>query len=266
MSDNTEKNKEIEIVIDKEVEKDTPENLTNKDISVQKFVHLPVLQAKPSYEDNYSLHSIKSEKSEKTKISIYKNWTDKNKTTVVNWKNDLTQIGFAYDYVISKYRKKEKTYSIWLFIITTIMTTVSLSQFNNSEENDKTLSIIFKIGFATLSFISTILSGIQKINNYSKMIEDYRSYVDNLENFVTLLNSELMLPDNLRKDALEFILLHRTTFQKLMSNNPDIDDADYKKGVDNYLDFVDNIENRKYNRRKSKFKGENSINIIMEEH
>lgn len=208
--------------------------------------------------------SEQSERSERTEVSVYNHWTVKNRKTVINWRDDLTQIGFAYDYVISKYRKREKKYSIWLFIISTVMTTVSLSQFNTSEEEDKVLSTIFKIGFAVLSFIATLLSGIQKINNYSKLIEDFRTYVNDLENFVTILSSELMLPDNLRKDALEFILLHRSTFQKMLSNNPDVDDVHYKEGIDQYLDYIDNIENRKYNRNKSQFRREDSIDMGVE--
>jgi soluble cytochrome b562 len=96
------------------------------------------------------------------------------------------------------------------------------------------------------------------------LIEDFRTYVNDLENFVTTLSSELMLPDNLRKDALDFILLHRATFQKLLSNNPDIDDTDYKEGIDKYLDYIDNIENRKYNKKRSQFRREYSIDMDIE--
>lgn len=206
--------------------------------------------------------SVRSRRSE---VSVYNNWKDKNRKTVINWRDDLTQIGFAYDYIISKYRKKEKKYSIWLFIISTIITTISLSQLNNSEDEDKVLSIIYKIVFAILSFIATILSGIQKINNYSKLIEEYRIYVDDLENFVSILSSELILPDNLRKDAIEFILLHRGTFQKFLSNNPDVDDTHYKEGIDMYINYIDNIENRKYNNNKCKLKRDDTIDIDIVE-
>lgn len=231
-----------------------------RSLSPQKIL-LPLTRQPNSSPKPYN--STLSTKSEKTGISIYNNWTDKNRKTVINWRNDLTQIGFAYDYVISKYRKREKKYSIWLFIISSVITTISLSQFNSSEDENELLSTIFKIGFVLLSFIATLLSGIQKINNYSKLIEEFRTYVNDLENFVTILSSELMLPDNLRKDALDFILLHRATFQKLLSNNPDIDDTDYKEAIDKYLDYIDNIENRKYNRRRNQFRREDSIDIEM---
>lgn len=232
-----------------------PINLSTRD---ELSSPIPESNRSMEVEANKSVHSSRTEK------SIYNNWTEKNRKTVISWRDDLTQIGFAYDYVISKYKKKEKKYSIWLFIISTVMTTVSFSQFNNSEQDDKTFDIIFKTSFSILSFITTILSGIQKINNYSQYIEEYRTYINELENFVTILSSELMLPDNLRKDALEFILLHRNTFKKLLSSNPDIDEKHYKEGIDNYLSYIDNIKNRKYNCKQTKFNRSNSIDIGIE--
>lgn len=192
--------------------------------------------------------------------SINNNWTAKNSKTVEDWKEDLSMAGYAYDYAISRYRKQERKYSIAQLIISVILTTVSSSQLNLNEDEHPELVLTLKIGFALLSLTTMIISGIQKIKNYSGLIEKYRTYVDDMESFITILSSELMLPDNLREDALKFIIDNRSTFQKLISSAPEIDEQLYRNGVDRYIQFTSSVDS-KYNRR-GKLERQGTIELV----
>ena len=107
---------------------------------------------------------------------------DKNdlKSHLPKWKRDISNMTLAYEYRRNRLKYMEERNSVLIFFLTTVTTTISLTQFNLNETDYPELSLGIKILFTTLCLLATMISGWQKIRKYSDTISSYSVFLEKL--------------------------------------------------------------------------------------
>lgn len=118
---------------------------------------------------------------------------DDMKSNIVKWKRDISNMTLAYEYRTNRLRYLEERNSVLIFFLTTVTTTISLTQFNFNENDYPQLSLGIKILFTTLCLLSTMIAGWQKIRKYSDTISSYSVFLEKLR---TLLLYSVKLNQN----------------------------------------------------------------------
>ena len=102
------------------------------------------------------------------------------KSHLPKWKRDISNMTLAYEYRRNKLKYMEERNSILIFFLTTVTTTISLTQFNFNETDFPQLSLGIKILFTTLCLLACMISGWQKIRKYSDVISQYSVFLEKL--------------------------------------------------------------------------------------
>lgn len=162
-------------------------------------------------------------------------WFGANNNTVQTWKNNFAEMSFIYNIALQKYKLRLANVAMLAFIISSLQTTLSFSNLGISETNYPMLALIAKITMIILSLIINVSNGMIKIYKWNDNVEIYKGYTEKLEGFFTILVSETELPKSLRKNALDFIVQHKTSYMEILRSSPDIDQSDYLKGSEQYI-------------------------------
>jgi len=102
------------------------------------------------------------------------------KSNLPKWKRDISNMTLAYEYRRNRLKYMEERNSVLIFFLTTVTTTISLTQFNLNETDYPELSLGIKILFTTLCLLATMISGWQKIRKYSDTISSYSVFLEKL--------------------------------------------------------------------------------------
>ena len=102
------------------------------------------------------------------------------KSQLPKWKRDLSNMTLAYEYRRNRLKYMEERNSVLIFFLTTVTTTISLTQFNFNETDYPELSLGIKILFTILCLLATMISGWQKIRKYSDTISSYSVFLEKL--------------------------------------------------------------------------------------
>ena len=164
-------------------------------------------------------------------------WIGANERTVRTWKNNFAEMSFIYDITLQKYKSRLENVAMLAFIIATLQTTLSFSNLGISEADHPYLALAAKITMIIFALIVNICNGMIKIYNWNGIVETYKGYVEKMEGFFTTLVSETELPKKLRKNALDFIIQHKTSYMEILRSSPDIKQIDYLRGSDQYIEL-----------------------------
>ena len=201
-------------------------------------------------------------------------WDLNNFTTIVNWLNLTSLYIVLLNYTIEYYSKLINTVTILCLVISTLSSTISLSQFSVTENNYPTTSIIIKIIFTLTSIITTILTGYLKISRTKEHLDESIRYHSKLMLFATELSSQLQLPIDIRTNAIKIIFNLKDNFKELFNNKCSIPDK-VRKDVSKLLEndairerHFKNFINKKHTNYKSYYEfdlSEQSNNSSMSE-
>ncbi len=185
---------------------------------------------------------------------IENNWTPKNTDTVRNWKNTISKFGFIYDYVRDKYKKLLDDVLLAALIINTISMTISaISTSLLAIGSYQWVSFSLNVCMLMLTGGCTVLTGAVKIFKWDEIVANISAYIEKLDGFYAITASELLIPDKLREDAVNFIKKNDDTFMSLMKATPNLDSGDSKKAAVAYKQFVDDeTKNFKCSQKYSK--------------
>ena len=150
--------------------------------------------------------------------------------TIESWKDKCNKLAFVYDYVIDKYKRRVDRFALISFLITSIITLISVSTLGLSEITHPLLSTIIKVSAATLSTISTITTGVAKLFGWSVSISAWQKYLDLIENFTARIAAE----DSPDFDAKKFVIQRKSQFLSVLSSAPDIYHHDYIEALNDY--------------------------------
>jgi hypothetical protein len=188
-----------------------------------------------------------------TGSKIYNNWTNKNIKTVRNWKTSISKASFIYEIVLEKYKKRVDNILLWAFILSTIATIISAitsALLTIDDTSYKWIAFGFNVALFVINGATTVLNGAIKIYKWDELVTSLSNFIEKMDLFYANISSELVLPDTLRQDAVEFIKKEDQAYLTIMQQSPKIYASDTKMANNMYEEFIkDNSMNFKYAQR-----------------
>lgn len=153
--------------------------------------------------------------SKERKYRSKKNWDIANTTTVIDWINSANLHILMLDIYAKDMRHLLRVNTLWSLMISSITSTISITQFTINESNYPELAFGIKLIIFLTSLVTSIITGYIKVEKIQEKIELIDHNREKWMKFMTLLTNELQVSSKLRNDAEELIGTHRATFNDL---------------------------------------------------
>lgn len=120
------------------------------------------------------------------------------------------------------YRRVIRRHTVLNLILSTLASTVSLSQFNLNETSHPELSLVLKILFSVSSVIIALSAGFLKVYQIQDKLEKSLQLQQEWTTFGSKITSEMQLPVPLRKDALYMLVRMKETYANLVKQQVNV--------------------------------------------
>jgi hypothetical protein len=120
------------------------------------------------------------------------------------------------------YRRVIRRHTVLNLILSTLASTVSLSQFNLNEASHPELSLVLKILFSVSSVIIALSAGFVKVYQIQDKLEKSLQLQQEWTTFGSKITSEMQLPVPLRKDALYMLVKMKETYANLVKQQVNV--------------------------------------------
>lgn len=169
------------------------------------------------------------------------NWTDINTQTLRNWKISLQRAMYIYDYVYDNLNNKLRRikiciicFSVLIFIAGGISTAMlAYSNTNNI------IVLVFAIIITAFEGVNIGLASVNQLYGWDQLLSSYAVYQEKLDNLNSTIASQLILPEELREDAISFIKKEHDTYLALIKVSPKLSTTDHKMALKEYNDFLE---------------------------
>lgn len=186
--------------------------------------------------------SVSESDLEKSNNETINNWTETNINTLKTWKESLTKSAFIYQIILEKYKTRLNRILLSTLIFSLINMLLSgLSSLSLTINDQLYIKIAFGINIVTfiINTIISALNGTIKIYKYDEIVTNITAYVEKLDNLYTYISSQLILPNQLREDAIEFIKKQNDNYLSLLRISPEIHRSEYDMANKKYMKFLD---------------------------
>jgi hypothetical protein len=150
------------------------------------------------------------------------NWESDNVRTMLQW----IHISAIYIDVLNEaagyYRRIIRRNTVMNLILSTLASTVSLSQFNLKESENPELTLMLKIFFSMSTVILALSAGFLKVYQIQEKLEKSIQLQQEWTAFGSKITSEMQLPVSLRKDALFMIVKLKEVYANLMKQQGNV--------------------------------------------
>ena len=189
---------------------------TNKDINI-----FYITMDKPNKRRTcrvYGVGFISHQKNIRKKTA----WTITNTTTIVDWVIASNLYILLMDTYLTYLKKILRVNTLWSLLISSITSTISITQFTINEADSPQLSLMVKSAIFTTSVITSLITGYIKVEKIQERIEYIDATRQKWLNFMLSLTSELQVGAKLRSNAEDIIKDKRNIFNHLSSKRIDI--------------------------------------------
>ena len=156
------------------------------------------------------------------KERIEKRWDITNTITIVEWVNACNLYVLVMDTYLSRLRSVLRVNTLWSLLISSITSTVSITQFTINESEYPLMSILVKGAIFLTSIITSLITGYIKVEKIQERIEQVDKTRYKWLQFLFRLTSELQVGAKLRNNAEELICNNRAEFNKLSSKRLEV--------------------------------------------
>ena len=207
------------------------------------------------------------------------NWNTINDDVLRKWKTSLLGSIYIYQYVLDKTQTNlnrilfaMKTLSALCVMLSSILIALTGKDPNGNVVNNNTfvllsftstqiITIIFNGLIIIMCCISVVLGHLNTIYKMDTNISLYSAYINNMDQVYSSIATQLLLPYNLRTDAIKFITDMNVTYTDLIKKSPNVEIADQEDAMKQYDKYVDGkIKNYNYSQKYSK--DDNVISVI----
>ena len=179
----------------------------NKNETAKNNKYFSLMKENDIYCDNY----IVNEK----KYRYEKTWDIANTTTIIDWINNSNLYIFMLDTYLKDMRRLLRVNTLWSLMISSITSTISITQFTIHEETYPTLTLVVKAVIFITSLLTSIITGYIKVEKIQEKIELIDSNREKWMKFMTPLTNELQVSSKLRHNAEDLISSNRAAFNEL---------------------------------------------------
>jgi hypothetical protein len=168
-------------------------------------------------------------------------WTPGNTNTVIQWREESSKLHTIYDILFEKYKlylDRSLVMSLILSTLSAFIAAIASALSINSAEYTWII-FCFNIIICLLSGTVTIISGMIKIYKWDELVSEINGYNSKLDTFCAEVSSQLILPEQLRISAVDFIKKEHDKYQNIQSDRPKISHSDFVKAEEEYYKYSD---------------------------
>ncbi len=170
-----------------------------------------------------SIMSIRVDMSNSINNEILHNeWTMTNTTTLIDWIIYSNLYILLIETYASHVRHVLKINTLWSLLISSITSTISITQFTITDTSNPMLSFFIKGAIVITSVLTSMITGYIKIEKMQEKMEFLNKTRDQWMKFMFDLTSELQQGENLRQNAVNVIRDKRNEFNKLCTKRINI--------------------------------------------
>lgn len=185
----------------------------------------------PSF--NLNIEEIFEFEEKKKKINTEKvvnSWTKEREELVNNWIKELEFYQIIIYFHLFHVKKIENMWAWMIIVLSTLVSTISLIQFDKDEE-DKDLVLVINILVTLLTTFITLIAAWMKKQNYVSIISECEKYLQSISGVLAELNGQIKI---IREDRVEFQMFLEKYKDKVIqfsSGMPLISPYDWKHTV-----------------------------------
>jgi len=196
-------------------------------------------------------------------VSHHNNWSDQNTKTVEYWKSIAEEYMFTHSILLEKYQTKmDKALILALIIgsLSTIAAAIS-SAILAISSNLIWVAFGFNIALFVMNMAVTVINGVVKIYRWDIIVSSISAFIEKVNSFYATITSQLLLPEKLRPDAVDFIQNTNKIYTDITNHTPEVSQSAYDSANKKYKKYLgDNNSYCKHSHKHSKV----STSITME--
>jgi len=149
-------------------------------------------------------------------------WNVNNTENIVKWTSTCNLNVLLLNTYLKYLKNILRINTLWSLLISSITSTISVTQFTISDIDQPMLSLGIKIVIFITSIITSLITGYIKVEKIQETIEIVEEHKNNWSSLMFSLLSEMQVPIELRKQAEIIIKEKREEFNNVNSKNMNI--------------------------------------------
>ena len=178
-----------------------------------------------------------------------KNWNVVNTTTIIDWISSSNLNILLLDTYLLYLRSILRFNTLWSLVISSVTSTVSVTQFTISDISDPTLSFIIKVVIFITSVMTSLITGYIKVEKIQETIELVEEHKTKWLDLMYSLSSELQVGMDFRNDASIIINAKKEEYNNISAKQVFIPNHIRQK-VSQFLVKKANVESRMEEQRR----------------
>lgn len=177
-------------------------------------------------------------------------WTDQLEDVLISWADKAIVYKILHEKAYKLNKLKNYAFTIPCVCLSTILASATFALSGDSKLIPDDTMTFAQYGLGGVNIIIGILQTLQNFFKYAQMSEAHDSVSKQWYKLYRMINTELNIARNKRKDADEFMKYCRLEFDRLIDLSPDIPDKIIKAFKENYLKKMDKEITNESNRGK----------------
>jgi len=179
-------------------------------------------------------------------------WTEQVENIFISWADKAIVYKILHERSYKKNKLKNYAFTIPCVVLSTILASATFALSGDSNTIPKEYATYAQYGLGGVNIFIGILQTLQNFFKYAQMSEAHDSVSKQWYKLYRVINTELNIARNKRRDADEFLKFARMEFDRLIELSPDIPDNIVKAFKDHYIHdksivILGNIVNNKDN-------------------
>ena len=161
---------------------------------------------------------------------VVTSWTDKREELVDIWIKELEFYQVISYFYLFQVKKIENTWAWLIIVLSAIVSTISLIQFDK-DEDDATLVLVINILVTVFTTFITLIAAWMKKQNYVSTISEVDKYLQSLSIVLSELNGQIKIAREDRDEFCNFLDKYKDKVINFSSSMPLISPYDWKHTV-----------------------------------
>jgi len=166
-------------------------------------------------------------------------WTDQVEDVLISWADKAIVYKILHEKAYKLNKVKNYAFTIPCVCLSTILASATFALSGDSKMIPAESMVYAQYGLGGVNILIGILQTLQNFFKYAQMSESHDSVSKQWYKLYRMINTELNLARNKRKDADEFMKYCRLEFDRLIDLSPDIPDKIVKAFKESYLKKID---------------------------
>jgi len=168
-------------------------------------------------------------------------WTEQVENIFISWADKAIVYKILHERSYKKNQLKNYAFTIPCVVLSTILASATFALSGDSNTIPKEYATYAQYGLGGVNIFIGILQTLQNFFKYAQMSEAHDSVSKQWYKLYRVINTELNIARNKRRDADEFMKFARMEFDRLIELSPDIPDNIVQVFKEHYINDKDKI-------------------------